>query len=241
MADENQTHQAGDGAAQLEAEVRRAVEQGLNVQDRVRQLMLRQIGSGRFDLAALRELSQAVLNGALAGAQSALQLALAQTQQARTMLQQAVGGLDGALAQLAQTASLALQEAASKAQAFSESDLTRARADLVRLESMFLDTLQATAGSTRDAAGNILAELAGHARRNGSAVGAELQDTLTATARQVGEAGRAQMDAGLKIAHAGTDLLRQIAAGVLGGLAEQVKPAPRAGEGDQAGKGGQGT
>ena len=238
MADENQPHQAGDGAVQLEAEVRRAVEQGLNVQDRVRQLMLQQIGSGRFDLAALRELSQAVLNGALAGAQSALRPALAQTQQARTMLQQAVGGLDGALAQLAQTASLALQEAAGKVHTFSESDLARARADLASLESMFLDTLQATAGSTRDAAGHILAELAGHARRNGSAVGAELQDTLAATARQFGEAGRAQVDAGLKIAQAGTDLLRQIASGVLGGLAEQVKPAPRTGEG---GKGDQGA
>jgi len=241
MTEQNQTHPAGDGTAQLEAEVRRAVEQGLNVQDQVRQLMLQQIGSGRFDLAALRELSQAVLNGALAGAQSALQPARAQTQQARTMLQQAVGGLDGALAQLAQTASLALQEAAGKARAFSESDLARARADLASLESMFLDTLQATAGSTRDATGHILAELASHARLNGSAVGAELHDTLRATARQFGEAGRAQREAGLKIAQAGTDLLRQIAAGVLGGLAEQVKPPSRAGEGDQAGKGGQGT
>ncbi|MEY5097728.1 MAG: hypothetical protein RJA36_447 [Pseudomonadota bacterium] len=238
MADEKERSQAGgSAAAQLEADVRRAVELGLNVQDQVRQLMLQQISSGRFDLAALRELSQAVLNGALAGAQPAL----AQTQQAREMLQQAVGGLDGALAQLAQTANLALQEAAGKAQAFSESDLARARADLARLESMFLDTLQATAGSTRDAAGKILSELASHARINGSAVGAQLQDTLVATARQLGEAGRAQMDAGLKIAQAGTDLLRQIAAGVLGGLAEQVKPAPRTGEGGKAGKGSQGA
>ena len=70
MANPNPESQAGSSAAaQLEADVKRAVEQGLNLQDQVHQLTLAQISSGKFDLAALRELSQAVLNGALAGAQ----------------------------------------------------------------------------------------------------------------------------------------------------------------------------
>ncbi len=220
-------------AAQLEADVKRAVEQGLDLQERVRQLTLQQISSGPFDLAALRELSQAVLNGALAGAQPLLQPALAQTSQAKEQLQQVVAGLDAALAQLAQTASLALQEAAGKAQAFSATDLKSARADFAQLEQMFLDTLQSTASRTRDAAGVILSELAAHSRLKGSAVGAQLQQGWLTTVQQFGEVGKVQLDAGLKLAHAGGDLLRQIAAGVLGGLAEQVKPASKA---DQAGK-----
>ena len=81
MTTENQ-----HSAAQLEADVKRAVEQGLDLQERVRQLTLQQISSGKFDLAALRELSQAVLNGALAGAQPLLQPALAQTGQAKEQL-----------------------------------------------------------------------------------------------------------------------------------------------------------
>ena len=221
-------------AAQLEADVKRAVEQGLDLQERVRQLTLQQISSGPFDLAALRELSQAVLNGALAGAQPLLQPALAQTSQAKEQLQQVVAGLDAALAQLAQTASLALQEAAGKAQAFSATDLKSARADFAQLEQMFLDTLQSTASRTRDAAGVILSELAAHSRLKGSAVGAQLQQGWLTTVQQLGEVGKVQLDAGLKLAHAGGDLLRQIAAGVLGGLAEQVKPASKA---DQAGSG----
>ncbi|MDD2729549.1 DUF6781 family protein [Malikia sp.] len=225
-------------AAQLEADVKRAVEQGLDLQQRVRQLTLQQISSGQFDLAALRELSQAVLNGALAGAQPLLQPALTQTSQAKEQLQQVVAGLDAALAQLAQTASLALQEAAGKAQAFSATDLKRARADFAQLEQMFLDTLQSTASRTRDAAGVILSELAAHSRLKGSAVGAQLQQSWLTTAQQLGEVGKAQLDAGLKLAHASGDLLRQIAAGVLGGLAEQVKPAPKA---DQAGPGSKGA
>lgn len=229
MTTENQQ----SAAAQLEAEVRRAVEQGLDLQQRVRELTLQQMASGKIDLAALRELSQAVLNGALAGAQPMLQPALAQTGQAREQLQQVVAGLDGALAQLAQTASLTLQEAAGKAQAFADSDLKRARADFEQLEQMFLETLQSTAARSRDAAGMIMSELATHSRLKGSAVGTELQRSWIRTAQQLGEAGRAQLDAGIKLAQAGSDLMRQIAAGVLGGLAEQIKPAAKPGQGSQ--------
>lgn len=242
MANPNDQTQAGSSAAaQLEADVKRAVEQGLNLQDQVRQLTLAQIGSGKFDLAALRELSQAVLNGALAGAQPLLQPALAQTGQAKEQLQQVVAGLDAALAQLAQSASLALQEAAGKAQAFSATDLKHARADFEQLEQMFLETLQSTASRTRDAAGVILSELLAHSRLHGSAVGAQLQQGWLTTAQQLGEVGRAQLDAGLKLAQASSDLLRQIAAGVLGGLAEQVKPAAKVDAGAQGGKGSAGS
>lgn len=229
MTTENQQ----SAAAQLEAEVRRAVEQGLDLQQRVRELTLQQMASGKIDLSAMRELSQAVLNGALAGAQPLLQPALAQTGQAREQLQQVVAGLDAALAQLAQTASLTLQEAAGKAQAFADSDLKRARADFEQLEQMFLETLQSTAARSRDAAGMIMSELATHSRLKGSAVGTELQRSWIRTAQQLGEAGRAQLDAGIKLAQASSDLMRQIAAGVLGGLAEQIKPAAKPGQGSQ--------
>ncbi len=229
MTTENQQ----SAAAQLEAEVRRAVEQGLDLQQRVRELTLQQMASGKIDLSAMRELSQAVLNGALAGAQPLLQPALAQTGQAREQLQQVVAGLDAALAQLAQTASLTLQEAAGKAQAFADSDLKRARADFEQLEQMFLETLQSTAARSRDAAGMIMSELATHSRLMVSAVGAELQRSWIWTAQQLGEAGRAQLDAGIKLAQASSDLMRQIAAGVLGGLAEQIKPAAKPGQGSQ--------
>ena len=230
-AEHDNTHSSA--AAQLEADVRRAVEQGLDLQQRVRELTLQQISTGKFDLAALRELSQAVLNGALAGAQPLLQPALAQTGQAREQLQQVVSGLDGALAQLAQSAGLALQEAAGKAQAFADTDLRRARADFEQLEQMFLETLQTTAARSRDAAGMIMSELATHSRLKGSAVGAELQRSWSLVAQQLGEVGKAQLDAGLKLAQASSDLLRQIAAGVLSGLAEQVQPASRPGSGDK--------
>lgn len=226
MPNENEQPKAiNSDVAQLQADVRRVVEGGLNVQEQVRQLTLRKMSAGQFDLASLREMVQAVINGARAGVQPAE----AKAELTRSHLQQVIAGLDAALAQLAQASKLALQEAAGRAQAFSRDDLARAHADLQGLESLLLDTLQASAASAKDVASQILSDLATHVRHSGSAVGAQLQDTLGIINQQLAEVGRSQLQAGLHLAQA-TDLLRQLTAGVLIGLADRVKPGPRAGQ-----------
>lgn len=208
----------------LEAEIRKAVEQGHDIQDMVRKLTLRKISTRSLDIESLRQIAGAVMRGARAGAQKELQHSSAQNKIARDQLQQAVSGLDVALAQLAEASRLALDEAASRTQRFSSEDMVRVRADLEKLESMFLETVQNSASSARDAAGEILHDLAEHSRIHGSAVGAQLRETLDAIAHQMGAAGRAQAKAGVNIAHATSDLLRQITAGVLAGMADHVKP-----------------
>jgi antitoxin (DNA-binding transcriptional repressor) of toxin-antitoxin stability system len=208
----------------LEEEVRNAVEQGHDVQEKVRQLTLRIIRARSFDIKSLRQTTSAVLRGARAGVQKELQHSSAQTGIARDHLKQAVTGLDVALAQFAEAAKLAVEEAAGRAQKYSSEDLKRARADLESLEKMFLETLQSSASGAKDVAGEILHDLAAHSRNHGSAVGAQMKETLSVIARELGAAGRAQVGVGLHLAQNTADLLRQIAAGVLTGLADHVKP-----------------
>lgn len=211
--------------ATLEAEVRNVVEQGHDVQETVRQLTLRKISAHSLDIESLRQIASAVLRGARAGAQKDIHQTVNQTENARTQLRQAVAGLDVALAQLAEASKLAVEEATSRAQKFSSEDLSRTRADLEALESMFMDTLQTTAASSKDVAGEILHDLAAHTRTHGSAVGAQIKETLGVITHQLGVAGRTQVTAGLHLARATSDLLRQIAAGVLTGLADHVRPS----------------
>lgn len=211
----------------LEAEVREVVEKGHAVQERVRQLTLDLISARSLDIESVRQTARAVLRGARAGVQKELQHSSAQTSVAREHLKEAVTGLDVALAQFAEAAKLTVEEAASRAQKYSSEDLKRARADLEGLETMFLETLQRSASATADAAGDILHDLAAHTRTHGSAVGAQLKDTLDVFARHIGAAGRAQVGAGLHLARNTSDLVRQIAAGVLTGLAEHVQPGHR--------------
>jgi len=220
---ENETDNTHNIAA-LESEVRAAVEQGHDVQETVRQLTLRKISARSLDIESLRQITLAVVRGARAGAQKELSKSAAQASIAKAQLKQAITGLDVALAQFAEATKLALQEAAGRAQRYSSEDLSRTRADLETLETIFLETLQASASSSKDAAGDILHDLAAHSRTHGSAVGAQLQETLSVITHQLATTGRSQVVAGLHLAKATSDLVRQIAAGVLTGLADHVTP-----------------
>lgn len=222
----------GNDTAVLEAEVRDAVERGHDVQKIVRQLTLRKISARSLDIESLRQITRAVLSGARAGAQKELQQSAAQIDITRVHLKRAVAGLDAALAQLAEACKLALEESAARAQTFSREDLIRARNDLESLEAMFLEALQSSASGGKDVAGEILHDLAAHTCVHGSAVGAQLKETLAVITHQLGATGRTQLEAGLHLAEATFDLLRQIAAGVLTGLADHVKPDHPQGKGD---------
>jgi hypothetical protein len=212
-------------AQALEDEVRKAVEEGFDVQERVRQITLRIMRERSFDIESVRQTVNAVLRGARAGVQKDLKQSGEQARHARDHLKQAVTGLDVALAQFAEAAKLAVEEATGRAQRYSSEDLVRARADLERLERMFVESLQSAASATKDAAGDILHDLAAHARTQGSAVGRQMKDTLASLARQLGRAGSAEAGIGLHLARNTSDLLRQIAAGMLTGLADHVRPS----------------
>ncbi|MGB4467483.1 MAG: DUF6781 family protein [Azovibrio sp.] len=233
MQDEtdNTLNVANDIAA-LEAEVCSAVERGHDVQETVRQLTLRKIGTHSFDIESLRQIMGAVLNGARAGVQKELQHSAAQTDRARAQIKEAVAGLDAALAQLAEASRLALEEAASRAQTFSREDLSRARSDLESLEAMLLETLQASASGVKDVAHEIFSDIVTHIRIHGSAVGRQLKETVPVIVQQLEAAGRTQVATGLHLAQATSDLLRQIAAGVLTGVAARIRPGHTKDKGD---------
>ncbi len=224
-------NETSNDTSTLEAEVRDAVEHGHDVQEKVRQLTLNIIRARSFDIKSVRQTANAVLRGARAGVQKELQHSSAQTGIARQHLKQTVTGLDIALAQFAEAAKLAVEEAAGRAQKYSSEDLTRARADLASLENMFLETLQNSASAAKDAAGEILHDLAAHTRTHGSAVGAQMKETLAVIAHQLGAAGRVQVGVGLHLAQTTANFIRQIAAGVLTGMADHINPGQAKGPG----------
>jgi hypothetical protein len=140
-------------------------------------------------------------------------------------LKQTVAGLDMALAQTASAARLAIEEAASRAQQFTSEDLKLARANLESLDELLIETLQTSATSARDAADDILHHLAAHCLTHGTLAGAQIKETLSVIAHQLSLVGQTQAASGLHLAQASSHLLRQIAAGVLNGVADHVKPA----------------
>lgn len=208
----------------LEEEVRKAVEGGLDVRDKVRQVTLRIMRDRSFDIDSLRQTATAVLRGARAGVQSRLGEPAADQERARSSLREAVSGLDAALAQFAEAAKLAVEEAKGKAQTYSREDLARARADLEKLEKMYVESLQQAASAAKGTASDILSDLASHARIHGSAVGSQMTDTVATIGREISAAGSARINAGLHLARDTANHMRKLAAGALNSLADRVHP-----------------
>lgn len=216
------TH-TSDDLSRLAAEIRDAVAHGGDIENVVRNLTLNAMHTNGMDPESLKQIASAVMEGVHEGAQQRLLHASEQSQVAQSQIIHAVAGLDTALAQLAGASKLALEEAASKARQFSHSELARTRSDLESLESLFLDTLEHAATAAQGFIAETLHDLYIHAERNGTAVGAQLKDTLTVLAHQMSTTGRAQLEAGVQLAQMTADLLHKISSGVLTGIADRVK------------------
>jgi len=208
----------------LEADVRRAVEQGEDIQENVRRLTLMALGAEPLDLEAMRRTMSAVVHGARDGIQEQMHQTATQAQEARTKIAKAVAGLDSALAQFAEASKLAMEEAAGQARKFSDEELRRTRDDLQSLEALFLDTLHGSASAAKGQAGDSLRDLAHHLKQNGTAVGGQIKDAVETIGRQMTTAGLVPLEAGIQLARASSDLLRKIAAGMLTAAADRVKP-----------------
>jgi hypothetical protein len=213
---------SGEGSA-LESEVREAIARGNNVQQAVRDLTIKAL-STQPDFESLRRILTAVMQGVREGAQQVLHHNSGQVHTVLNPVREAVAGVDAALAQFAEASKLALQEAAGRAQKFSREELTRVRSELEGIEHLFLEIVQASASSAQQAVSETLYDFVTHAKRNGTAVGSRLEDTLAAFNREVSSTGQMGFETGVKLTHAITSLMSQAAAGVLDGVAQSVKP-----------------
>ncbi|MEQ1721420.1 MAG: DUF6781 family protein [Nitrosomonas sp.] len=207
----------------LEAEVREAVAKGLHTRETVRHLTLNAMNAHHLDLASLQRIITAIIQGVHDGATQQLQHVINQTQTAKSQIHEAVAGLDSALASFAQASKLALEEAASQTQKFSENELKQAHSELESLESLFLDTLHKTANAAQGLTADILHDLGRHAKNNGTAVGLQLIETLEIFKQQIASIGHAQLETGVSLAHATADLMGKIANGVLSGVNDKIK------------------
>ncbi len=204
-------------------EIREAVAHGGDIEKKVRELTLEAMHTHGLEPESLKKIATAVMEGAHEGSQHALTHATEQSHAAQTQIIQAVAGLDTAFAQLASASKLALEEAASKTRQFSQGELTKTRADLESLEALFLETLGHAAKSAQGLIAETLQDLHAHAVRNGTAVGAQLKDTLSVLAHQVASTGRAQLEAGVQLTKMTADMLHKISSGVLTGIEDRIK------------------
>ena len=204
----------------LKADIRKAVELGVDIQETVRSVTLKALTRGELDTASLRRVAGDVLKGASEGAAN-------RGAEAREAIDRAIDGLDEAFAKAAEAATLAAREASGRMREFTSGDLRRSMDDLKGMESTFFDSLRDAAKAGRNVASTTMHAFAEHASNSGSAVGRQVQASLRQLSGELGRTAEAQFKQSIDAGRQTAALLARAASGFLVGIAEIIEPRPR--------------
>jgi len=196
---------------------RNTVAQANNIQNDIRNIVIQALKKGQMDPEAIRQTLNEVVEGACEGAKI-------KPHENAEALKQVANGIDTALKQAAEASKLAIEEASSNVQDFSDHDLKRALNDLQDLESLFLGSLSKVASQGKETAHETLENLLSHIQSSGSAVGQSVNEILTGLHRDLSEGGRLQKIQAADIAKATGATIATIASGVLAGIADSLQP-----------------
>jgi hypothetical protein len=215
----------------LEEAVRQTVATGHDLQSQVSELVFSALSAAtaRIDLARMREITQAALEGAGMGAQS-------HGARSAEVIRRSVDGVEDALLKAAGVTKLAIQEAAGHAAEFSKSDLSRAVDDLASLQALFLNVLGDVAKAGSQTAAVAFADIQRHIHDSGGALGETLADSA-GELRKLFPPGKSEgPQAGMAAGKAAQEMGRmagEFLAGIARGLEEPGKGSPRDADADK--------
>jgi len=194
--------------------IREAVQSGSDVHDKIKTITLKALTERQLDMENIKSIAEEVSKGINEGV-------TAQSEHAKEVFSHAASALDDALAIAAEASKLAIEEAASKVNEYSQHDLDSASKDLQDMEGMFLDTLEKVVKGNQVVA-DIVGDFVNHARQSGTAVGKQALTALGAM-KELPHLGKETV---ISSTVAATVTLAQIGSGILLGIAESLQPSP---------------
>jgi biotin carboxyl carrier protein len=142
-----------------------------------------------------------------------------QGEHAQVVFKQAAMALDDALAIAAEASKLAIEEAASRVNEYSEHDLNDAIKDLQGMEKSFLGTLEKIAKGSNQVVADIVGDFIAHTGQSGTAVGKQALIALEAL-KDVPQISKTII---VSSTVAAASTLAQIGSGILLGIAESLQ------------------
>lgn len=201
-----------DTAERVEETVREAIESGEDIYQKVKSITLKALTERELDRENIDDVVKAVGQGISAGLGS-------QYNSAKEVLQQSSEALDDALVSTAEATKLAVEEASSRMDEFSQEDLKKTLEDLKGLEEMFLETIGRIAKDTQGVVSDVAADLVSHLQIKGTAVGKEAESILEAIANKV----FIDENSAISTAKETASTLAKIGSGILAGIAESLQ------------------
>ncbi|WP_428356352.1 DUF6781 family protein [Methyloprofundus sp.] len=199
---------------------RDSVIRGNDIHNEVRNIVVDALKDGQMEPGHIKEVLQAVVNGAFEGANNA-------APEAKAIMQQTVAGIDDALSQVAQASSLAIEEAADNVEHFTEHDLKRALTDLNDLEKLFLDTLNEVAKGGQEVTSNTISNIVSHLQQSSTSVGRTVSETSGHLSEFLSRKGKNIQLA--DVAKTTGASVARVASGLLAGIADSLAPDDKAG------------
>ncbi|MBU0946253.1 MAG: hypothetical protein KJ804_06750 [Proteobacteria bacterium] len=205
----------GNQNRKTENEIRIALTDGENVHENVRNITLMALSAGQLDGKKMREVVQAVVQGASVAAKE-------KDGKVKYSLREAMAGVDEALAKTAEASKLSIEEAAGRIKEFGSHDCKRALDELLVLEDMVLDVVTGLAKTSDGAARDVLGDLARHGRTRGTAAGKAAQKVFETLTRQLEQDVRRGVTSGADTALKVGEQLSQATAGFFEGTVEAL-------------------
>jgi len=197
---------------QIEDDVREAIESGVDIYQRVKDITLKALTERRLDIENIKSVVEAAFKGVATGMNN-------QMEPAKADFDQAVSAIDDVLEKTAQVSKLAIEEATSRVNEFSQQDLTQATEDIKSLEQIFLETLEKVTRNSNAMLSDIAQNFFDHAKKNGTAVGNQTQIILGA----LNDLRRKGQNAVLSGAATTASIIAEIGGGILTGITESLE------------------
>ncbi|MDD5460450.1 MAG: hypothetical protein PHG00_02275 [Methylococcales bacterium] len=194
--------------------IRDAVQSNFDVHDKIRTITLKALTARKLDSENIKNVAEEVSKGINEGMTS-------QGEYTIEAFTHAASALDDALAAAAEASKLAIEEASSKVNAYSQQDINDASKDIQNMEELFLDALEKFAKGGNQMIAEIVNDFISHARKSGTAVGKQAITALEAL-KELPDLGR---EAIVSSTVAATITLAQIGSGILLGIAESLQPS----------------
>ena len=201
----------------LEEAAADAVRQGTDIRGKVRELTLGALRDRRFDRQSIRDVVRAVTEGAVQGAgQNRAKM--------REAMSEVLHGLDQALRVSTEAGRVALKELTATGRSFSDQDVKAALSNLRKMEDDFLGTVKQVADTANAKVRPELREALRAARETGTKTGREVALAMGDFAKKFSAASFDAALVGLETANEFGQRFAMVASGVLGGLAEALRP-----------------
>ena len=195
--------------------VRVAAEEGGDLRERVRNIVLSAILDRKAEADAIRDVMKSAVQGLGEGYGS-------HAQNAGNSLRTAVAGLDDALGKSLYALRSAVSESWDQGKRFADSDLRKAYDAVRNLEDDLVATLKSTGEKSQGVLKEEFGRLGEHLSRNGTDTGAQVREVMSLLSREIGDVANTASRDVRDDAREATGRLAAVTSGILHGLAEAL-------------------